>query len=125
LTTYDENLDYSPCPFADGAFQWMSNICFAEAYAKAKNIRCETYLVYYKSSAYCIFNKRLKCPISDQIKDRSYLGSLKDQIKDTKSLAPISYNSLVDKAILSLKDDSEKKVWKNLKAWIEQKVSQL
>src|SRR5690606_3679364 len=32
LTNYSKEKDYNPCPFKKGEYQWMRNICFAEAY---------------------------------------------------------------------------------------------
>lgn len=69
LTFFSDRNDYKPCPFKKGEYQWMRNICFAEAYAKKNSVKAESYLVYLKS---------VKCPISKKVNNDTYLGELKE-----------------------------------------------
>jgi hypothetical protein len=118
LTKFDKNSTYPPCPFKNGEYQWMRNICFAEAYSKTHKKRTLSYLVYYKSD---------KCPISVKVEKNTYLGKLKDKILNTESLKPISYNNLLSTAISLLTDNkpNEKKVWIDLQKWMAAKEKYL
>lgn len=113
LTEFDKNDDYSPCPFKKGEFQWMRNICFAEAYANSKQKKSESYLVYFKSD---------KCPISKKVENDTCLGELKGKIRNHHAFKPLSYNELLDKCIIYLDFDSnEKQIWIELKDWMYNK----
>ncbi|WP_366182972.1 hypothetical protein [Flavobacterium ovatum] len=115
LTTFSKNNEYQPCPFKGGEFQWMRNICFSEAYSKQNNnIEVENYLVYYKSK---------KCPISKKVDSQTYLGNLKNNIKNNNSFKALSYNDLLDKAICSFDSTefNEKQIWIDLQNWMNDK----
>lgn len=113
LTDFRKGKSYNPCPFNGGEYQWMRNICFAEAYANIKHKKNECFLVYYKSE---------KCSISKKVDNKIYLGKLKGKIKNPKSFLPISYNQLLEKAILYLDCDiGERQVWVDLQKWIKDK----
>lgn len=110
-TAFDKNESHKPCPFRNREFQWMRNICFAEAYARQYKIITECYLVYYKSD---------KCPISKQVDNNTYLGSLKGNLRNQQTFKPISYNDLLSKIITSivLKDSKESQIWVDLQNWM-------
>lgn len=113
LTNFKKDKTYNPCPFIGGEYQWMRNICFAEAYAKTKHKKSDCFLVYYKSK---------KCSISEKVNDKTYLGKLKGKIKNPNSFLPISYNELLEKAILYLDfDTDEKQIWVDLQKWMNKK----
>jgi hypothetical protein len=117
LTYYKKNETYDPCPFKGGEYQWMRNICFAEAYAKKYNVDSESYLVYLDSE---------KCSVSNKVKKGTYLGKLKGMIKDEKAFAPRSYNELISKCISYLESDTEEKnIWIDLEKWIINKEKQI
>jgi hypothetical protein len=110
LTSFSKNNTYSPCPFKNGEYQWMRNICFAEAFAKRENLKAESYLVFLKSN---------KCSISQKVDNNTFLGKLEGNIKSKLSFIPMSYNELVTKCILFLEFDSnEKRIWIDLEKWI-------
>ncbi len=113
LTYYNKDNDYNPCPFKNGEYQWMRNICFTEALTKTKQFKAESYLVYLKSD---------KCPISKKVDNDTFLGELKGKIKDKNALKPISYNELILKCISFLDIDIvEKNIWVELERWITNK----
>jgi len=114
LTELNKHTEQTPCPFQKGEFQWIRNICFAEAYAKRQKINTESYLVYYKSD---------KCSISKKVKNQTYLGNLKGKLNNPKSFQPISYNELLSKIIKSFeaKDSNEKQIWIELQNWMKNK----
>lgn len=118
LTSLNSNDEYKPCPFVKGEYQWMRNLCFAEAYALKYNIITETYLTYYKSE---------KCPISIKVQNQSYLGGLKGKLLNMKALSPLSYNDLLNKIISFIApiDLNEKKVWMDLQNWMVEKEKQI
>ncbi len=117
LTCYKKDHDYRPCPFRNGEYQWMRNICFAEAYARTNGVNAKTYLAYLESK---------KCPISKKVNKQKYLGKLKDNIINTNSFMPISYNNLLETCISFLSiDEQEKKDWTDLEKWIMFKESLL
>jgi len=118
LTTFNKKANYSPCPFRKEEFQWIRNICFADAYGKYRNIATESYLVYYKSD---------KCPISRKVENQTYLGRLKGNIKNPKSFQPISYNDLLSIVISSLdsKNSDEQQIWIELQEWMKKKEREL
>lgn len=111
LTDFEKSKDFNPCPFKNGEYQWMRNICFAKAYAKNRKNEC--YLVYYRSE---------KCYISKKVDDGTYLGQLKGKIKNTKSFQPISYNEILENFISYLDFDvNEQQVWVELQKWMKNK----
>lgn len=113
LTKYDKDVDYSPCPFIKGEYQWMRNICFAEAYAEIANKHTESFLAYFQSP---------KCKISNDVDNNIYLGKLSDQLINPKAFSPISYNSLLDICLKCVEDDiNEKLIWLELKKWMYNK----
>lgn len=118
LTKIKKDVTHTTCPFKGGEYQWMRNICFAEAYSQKHKVKSETYLVYYKSD---------KCPISKKVDDDSYLGNLKGQILNKKSLKPLAYNDLLEIIIefLNSIDFDEQRVWIELKEWMANKESKL
>lgn len=115
---FDKNIENSPCPIKGEEFQWIRNICFAAKYGEVTNKKSECFLVYYQSD---------KCPISKKVANKTYLGKLKGQIKDTNAFQAISYNELLEKAILFLKavDKDEMQVWIDLQEWMKKKEQQL
>lgn len=118
LTSFNKNQNYFPCPIKEGEFQWIRNICFAEAYAEKNKLISETYLAYYKSA---------KCPISRKIKDETYLGKLKGKLNNQNSLRPIAYNDLIVQitSLLESLDKNERQVWLDVEKWMkikEQKI---
>lgn len=117
LTNFSKDAEYQPCPFKEGEFQWMRNICFAEAYSKKHNKKTtENYLVYYNSP---------KCPISKKVENQTYLGKLKDNIINSDSFRALSYNDLLNIAISCFNSSEldEKQVWIDLKHWMKEKES--
>jgi hypothetical protein len=114
LTNFKKNMEYNPCPFQKSEFQWIRNVCFSEAYAKHKNIESESFLVYYESE---------KCPISNKVKKQSYLGKLKENLRNSESFKPVSYNNLLEQTISYLDsiDKKEKSVWMELRKWMQEK----
>lgn len=119
LTEYDKSLTYSPCPFLNGEYQWMRNICFAEAYSRKNNNKIvESYLVYYKSN---------KCPISAKVDNNSFLGNLKGKIINTNAFKTISYYDLLTNVLsfTSLTSPEEYQVWYDLKEWMNKKEKQI
>ncbi len=117
LTYFKKDRIYDTCPFKNGEYQWMRNICFAKAYAKDKKKINNCFLVYYKSE---------KCSISKKVADGSYLGKLKGKIKNPESFLALSYNELLKKAISNLKSYSvEKQIWVDLRKWMENKESRI
>ena len=118
LTSFDENETYPLCPFRGVEFQWMRNICFAEAYSKQYGLKSDCYLVYYKSN---------KCPISKKIDNDIYLGKLKGNILNPQSFQPLEYNDLLGKIIdfLNGVDINEQRVWTELKDWMSDKELKL
>lgn len=110
LTNFNKKNDYLPCPFKKGEYQWMRNICFADSYAKENKVEAESYLIYLKSN---------KCSISKKVAQDTFLGGLKNQIKNNMTFKPISYNELLSKCISFLKIDSkEKEIWIELEKWV-------
>ena len=117
LTNYNKGADYTPCPFVKGEYQWMRNICFAEAYGRKYGKRSESFLVYYEST---------RCVISNKVADGTYLGKLKGMIKNVSSLSPKSYNELIKMAISYLHFDvREKQVWMELQKWMAEKANKI
>jgi len=118
LTRFDKNNILIPCPFKHGEYQWMRNICFAEVYSRVHKKRTSSYLVYYESD---------KCPISVKVKKNTYLGKLKDEIINTESFKPISYNNLLSTTISLLSDNesNERQVWIDLQKWMAAKEKYL
>ena len=118
LTNLKKNLDNSPCPFQKSEYQWIINICFAEAYAKHKSIESNCFLVYYESE---------KSPISKKVKKNDYLANLKENLKNSESFKPLSYNNLLEQTISYLDsiDKEEKQIWMELRSWMEEKERKL
>ena len=120
LTDYNQNEVYTTpcCPFKYGTFQWMRNICFAKAYGDNFGFNTETYLAYYESE---------KCSISKKVNNGTYLGTLKDKIKNLDSLKPKSYNKMLETIIDYLKDKNidEKQVWDDLRKFLTQKENEI
>jgi hypothetical protein len=119
LTEFDKTITYNPCPFRKGEYQWMRNICFAEAYSqKYNNKQIESYLVYYKSN---------KCPISAKVDNETFLGNLKGKILNSKAFKSISYNDLVLSVIsfTALTYPEEKQVWLDLQEWMNKKEKEI
>jgi len=114
LTEFKKEETYRPCPIRGGEYQWIRNICFAEAYSENNNVKTETYLAYLDSA---------KCPMAIKVKDNNYLGSLKGKLNNNDAFLPISYYELLDKIIghFEARDNDEKQVFFELKNWIKQK----
>lgn len=117
LTTYKSTIDYKPCPFKGGTYQWMRNICFAEAYSQQYLKNTECYLVYYES---------YKCPIALKVSNGTYLGNLKGKLLNPIAMQVKSYNCLlIDIINYSNISPSEQKVWIDLQDWMIGKESRL
>lgn len=117
-TTFDIHESQNPCPFRNREFQWIRNICFAEAYAMKFKKITECYLVYYKSD---------KCPISKKIYNNNYLGSLNGNLQNQQNFKQISYNDLLSEIITSIlsKDSNEREIWVELQNWLTGKEKQI
>lgn len=117
LTDYKKGENFAPCPFVNGEYQWMRNICFTEAFGKKYDKNAECFLVYLEST---------KCAISNKVFNGKYLGKLKGRLNNNSSLSAKSYNDLIKMAISYLHfDSSEKQVWMDLMKWMEKKESLL
>jgi hypothetical protein len=118
LTDFKKSENYQPCPIKKGEYQWIRNICLAEAYSKKNDVKAETFLAYLDSK---------KCPIADKVKNNTYLGKLEGKLSNRDMFRPISYNESLDKIVkyLGKKNEDEKQVFIDLKKWIEDKENKI
>ena len=106
----DTNKDYMPCPFSKSHYQWMRNMCTAQALADLRNKKSRFFICYYDSDI---------CKMKEKF-DFNYLEDINKLVKPGKMVKSITYNELIDKAI-SITNNYEN-CWSELKDWLNNKV---
>ncbi len=106
----DITKDYHPCPFNNGNYQWMRNLCVVES-NKLNGINSKFIIVYVESA---------KLPISESIKSDTIFGNYKPK-QDYYSF--LSYQNIIEFGLnISKNDVDESEVWKNLLIHFDKKI---
>ena len=106
----DSSIDYAPCPFAGGAYQWMRNLVAAAALAAESALR-PAFVVVYADGAF---------PMPAKIRSpewREFAARLTGRVP----LRTVSYQDILRWASEAV-DDAERSVVASCNAWVEGKI---
>jgi len=107
----DNNIDYTPCPFKKGNYQWMRNLCLVEI-LKQQGIDSK-FVVVYADSEYL--------SISKLVKSNAIFGNF---IPKKDMVAYINFQELINiGTTLSENDINENEIWLELKSHFMNKLN--
>ena len=106
----DTSKPISPCPFKNGNYQWMRNLC--TGYVLNKNYKKDVKVyICYADFPFCAFKRKI---------DGKYIQKINSIIRQDYHISTITYQRIIDAGI-KLSSEPEHSDWLNLKEWIEKK----
>ena len=104
----DINNSICPCPFKAGNYQWMRNLCIANALNEKHNKNAKVFICYTDFVGLEMKKKM----------DNGYLQKINSIVKEEYRISTITYQKIVEYGCnYSVEND----VWRELKIWIDNK----
>jgi len=107
----DINSEFRPCPFKDGNYQWMRNVCFTKALQEKSKAKSIFYLCYFDSP---------NCSISKKVK-LGYIEKINNNLTQGSKIGIITYQKIITTGIDISINSEESLKWNDLYKWVDLK----